>query len=208
MPDYIAVSPDGKAIVSSDGTKLKVWTEQNGSCQFLPDIPSITSLSIHPNSQTLFLGVENGYIYIFPNIENPSSEKFIFFGRHEEEINALLVLNEGKLLASSSDDGTIKLWDIDVGDQGYKKSDPIMNLRGHQAAVFNIIPGREKNLISGGLDGTIRFWDLDTIPSNLGIQEGVSRACDRLKQHPQGIEVQQICEEFWISFSIPGISGF
>jgi WD40 repeat protein len=62
---------------------------------------------------------------------------------------------DGKTLASSSDDGTIRLWDIATGR-------PIGSpLTGHTDAVYSVAFSPDgKTLASGSDDHTIRLWDV------------------------------------------------
>jgi tetratricopeptide (TPR) repeat protein len=61
---------------------------------------------------------------------------------------------DGRQLASASNDGTVKLWDVDSGRE-------VRTLRGHTAAVRSVAfdPGGTR-LASAGADGTVRLWDL------------------------------------------------
>jgi len=68
-------------------------------------------------------------------------------------VNALTALPDGRL-ASSSMDGSIRLWDPDTGaDLGV--------LRGHQAPVSVLAASPDGRLLSGSVDGTVRVWDLE-----------------------------------------------
>jgi len=81
---------------------------------------------------------------------------------HERLVTALCPVrtDQGLRAASSSFDGTIRLWDLDTGTQ---VGDP---LRGHTSEVLAVYalparPGLDR-LCSVGADGTIRFWDPGT----------------------------------------------
>ena len=104
-------------------------------------------------------------------------------------------------LIVSGDDRTLKIWDID--EEEYIFGEPVLILRGHQASITNVIFDSERNLISGAFDGTLRFWNLEKVPINLSIREGLSKACNRLKKHPQGSEIKEICQNIWENSSTP-----
>ena len=63
---------------------------------------------------------------------------------------------DGQILASSSYDETIKLWNPDTGEY-------IHTLIGHDEAVTSIcFSPNQQQLISGSFDQTIKIWDIAT----------------------------------------------
>jgi len=75
---------------------------------------------------------------------------------HEKEINAVAVSPNDKLIASASQDRTIKLWsapDLSPGGQ------PVATLRGHKRGVWSIaFSPSDQVLASASGDGTLRLW--------------------------------------------------
>ena len=69
-------------------------------------------------------------------------------------MNALCVLSDGRL-ASGSDDGTIRLWDVPTGAA-------TASLKGHHGKVSSLCLLPDGRLASGSDDGTIRLWDVAT----------------------------------------------
>jgi eukaryotic-like serine/threonine-protein kinase len=60
---------------------------------------------------------------------------------------------QGTLLASASDDGTVKLWDV-----AHKRL--VRTLKGHQETVRRVTFNRDGTMLaSGSADGTVRLWD-------------------------------------------------
>ncbi len=57
------------------------------------------------------------------------------------------------MLASGSQDTTVKLWDIEAGEC-------LNTLVGHTGPVWSVPMDANKRLISGSQDETIRIWDL------------------------------------------------
>ncbi|KAL2313842.1 U3 snoRNP-associated protein Utp13 [Schizosaccharomyces pombe] len=75
---------------------------------------------------------------------------------HDRDVNAIQVSKDGRIIASASQDKTIKLWDSSTGEV-------VGVLRGHRRGVwacsFNPF---SRQLASGSGDRTIRIWNVDT----------------------------------------------
>ena len=63
---------------------------------------------------------------------------------------------DGTALASGSDDGTVKLWDVTTHEN-------IATLQGHTNWVYSVSFSPDgATLASGSWDGTIKLWDVAT----------------------------------------------
>ena len=75
------------------------------------------------------------------------------FGRM---VNGVAFHPTKNILASCSDDSTIKLWNTDTGAE-------LSTLRGHTDRVWSVCFSSDgKQLTSGSKDKTVRNWDLAT----------------------------------------------
>ena len=73
---------------------------------------------------------------------------------HEDRVESVAFSPNGKSLASASDDGTVRLWDVS-GHQALGAP-----LRGHRGAVLSVAFSPDGQLLaSGGDDGTVRLWE-------------------------------------------------
>src|SRR5689334_9512646 len=73
---------------------------------------------------------------------------------HSFMVASVAFSSDGKILASSSGDQTIKLWDVASGTE-------LRALRGHSAPVWCVAFSPDgKTLVSGSADMTIKFWDV------------------------------------------------
>src|SRR5947208_1459779 len=75
---------------------------------------------------------------------------------HKESINAVACSPDGKTLATTSDDHTVKLWDLATKTE-------TATLVGHDKGVLSLAFAPDgKTLATGSEDETARLWDLAT----------------------------------------------
>lgn len=123
----LCISPDGQTLVSGGrDTTLKVW-----------DLQAIGKYnSFSPTSRV----IGDGLIYTLTG--------------HSESINCVAMTPNGQLLASGSEDNTIKLWDLNT-------EECLATLEGHEAGVKSVaITPDGETLVSGSADNTIKLWQL------------------------------------------------
>lgn len=82
---------------------------------------------------------------------------------HEEEVNALTVLPDGRL-ASASDDKTIRVWDVRSG-----KCERV--LQSHTNDVYSLATLPDGRLASGSRSNTVKVWNPITGQCELTLQD-------------------------------------
>ncbi|AUB34456.1 Serine/threonine protein kinase [Nostoc flagelliforme CCNUN1] len=150
----VAISPDGKTIVSSGGDRtIKLWNFATGK-----QISSLNAYSqqvnvvaISPDGKTLVSGSDDNTIKIW----NLATRKQIrTLTGHSDSVHALAISADSETLVSGSDDNTIKIWDLATGEQ-------IRTLVGHTFWVRSLaISPNGVILASGSFDKTIKIWNL------------------------------------------------
>ncbi|NEQ70424.1 MAG: hypothetical protein F6K21_34020 [Symploca sp. SIO2D2] len=74
---------------------------------------------------------------------------------HQNSVTSVSFSPNGKLLASGSWDNTIKIWDLEEGEE-------LLTLSGHQSSVKSVSFSPDgKLLASGSWDNTTKIWDLE-----------------------------------------------
>jgi WD40 repeat protein len=69
-------------------------------------------------------------------------------------VTAVAFSPDGQILATGSDDKTIKLWDLQTGVE-------IATLSGHDSYVQSVAFSPDgKTLVSGGYDKTVKVWQV------------------------------------------------
>ena len=85
----------------------------------------------------------------------PGQELDLLIG-HTSAVSSVAFSPDGTLLASSSYDQTIKVWDLRTGQMQ-------KTLTGHEGRVYSVAFSPDgRTLASGGRDEFIRFWDVKT----------------------------------------------
>ena len=145
---------------SPDGTQLRVaspsgiWHYDTQTGQEVDLIPFKLRLPLgygafSSDSSTFALGTGNS-IYL---IDAETGTLLKTLAGHTGRVRRIAFSPDGTMLASGSNDGTIRLWDVRTGG-------PLKTLTGHTNVVWSVSFSADgKTLASGSWDRTIRLWD-------------------------------------------------
>ncbi len=173
---YGLVQLDNDTLVSlSWDRSVRIWDWRAG--KELGRLPSfdthVVVIAALPHARVA-AGFENGDIALCSaaDAQCPRSLK-----GHTRSIAALVMLDV-KTLVSSSNDGTVRFWDIESGKLTHM-------LDAKSGKALGLAPLPEKRLAVGGEDGKIRIWDIDR--SNIiATFEGHNAEVDHLVALPDG----------------------
>ncbi|MBE9145562.1 WD40 repeat domain-containing protein [Planktothrix mougeotii] len=153
----VALTPDGKfAISSTINGNIKLWDTQEENLEiveFSSHSKQISALAVDNHNFILASGDVDGYI-IFWNLRTLSKKEIMTRRIPQQAINALAFSPDGKMLASGTDQGKIKLWDTKNWEE-YS-----VNWQ-HSEAINTLAFSPDSCLLaSGSNDHKIGLWDV------------------------------------------------
>lgn len=152
----LAFSPDGRQLVSAGmDADAHIWrvasAEEQSALKQQTGI--LTSAAWHPDGLTVALGSSDTGLYLW-HWTDPGTLVPRLRG-HQGGVTGLAFTPNNGLLISSSQDGTLGLWDTSAGTLAAR-------LHGHTDGVLDVAASPDgRTLVSaGGWDKTVRLWDI------------------------------------------------
>ncbi|KAJ5611660.1 hypothetical protein N7528_008765 [Penicillium herquei] len=187
----VAFSPDGQRVASgSRDNTSKLWDINTGQeLQTISHPCSVESIAFSPDGDTIALGLADdtitlwdtklGQILSHPHSFKPSTSRSQDYDTISPGVQSIAFSPDGQIIASGSDDKTIKLWDAKTGKE-------LQILQGHSGRVQSVAFSPDgRVLASGSDDRTIKFWDATTC-QELQILKGHSAMVFSVAFSPDG----------------------
>jgi WD40 repeat protein len=164
----ISFSSDGQLASASDDKTIKIWDPKMGEIQRLYDehLYSVTAVAFSPTKHQWYASAsEDQTIKLW---DRETGAVFATLEGHSNTVNSVRFSPNGELLASCSDDNTIRLWKTN-NIEASRKEDKIVKeeayrlFQGHISEVNSIAFSPDNRLVvSGSSDNRVIIWDIET----------------------------------------------
>lgn len=154
----LAFSPDSRLLVTGSDYMVKVWVVETGTClrSLWSQRYSLTCLAFEGSSTQIITGHDDTLLRAW-QIDAPAGQITRPYGLkgHTGKIRAVAASADGRWLASSSDDRTLRLWNRNTSKCVQVFSEDLM-----PPATVIALSADGHWLVSGGEDSLVRVWSL------------------------------------------------
>jgi WD40 repeat protein/serine/threonine protein kinase len=204
---YVGVvfSPDGNRVFASGGTanlgsappppyEITVWDVRTGTpLKRFPHDALLNALALSQAGTRLAVGDWHGRVWLRDLEHDPDGLNPRALRGHTACVNRVPFSLDDTRLASASDDGSIKIWDVVSGEE-------LFTLRGHHAGVQGVAFHPNGNqVVSVSSDGTARFWNARIDPQARTLH-GHTGPVRGLAYSPDGSRLASVSEDRTLRF--------
>jgi len=157
----VAYSPDGRTIIWGTQGTIKRWSVDSGMVQqeMKADSGLVTSLAFNRDGTKIVSGYEDGTIIIWDTQQGVELKRF---KAHGDVVHSVAFNRDGneKTIVSGSFDRTIRLWNVNTGEEeGNKSRQPFAE---HNSAVYSVaFSPNDKKIVSTDDDLHIKILDVE-----------------------------------------------
>ena len=193
----VAFSPDGiRAVTAScDNSLAKVWDINSGQELLTVSTPEdeFTNAIFSPDGAQVAFG---NYIW------DAVTGKLLFpLSGHTNIVHNVVYSVDGKRLATTSRDRTVRVWDAATGEE-------LLTLWGHKAPVYPVAFSSDgKHLATGDEAGVVRIWDITPDQELLMLTNPTGTEVGRILFSPDGSHLFVAYEYTSSGGSFPGSPG-
>jgi WD40 repeat protein len=110
----LAISPDGKTLVTGGERSLVIWSFEAGQCIAPRELASETvrCLAFAPDGRTLALGCDDGSVRLW---DMPGARERAILEAHVDVVRSVSFSPDGRRLVSAGQDRLVMLWDAEEG---------------------------------------------------------------------------------------------
>ncbi|MEJ7600444.1 MAG: protein kinase [Kofleriaceae bacterium] len=136
----LAVSRDGThAVTLASDSSLRVWSLATGTSRALPALGEITDFDLAADASMIVAGLSDHQVVV---VDLSTGDQRVV-GKHGAEVRGVRLSPEGGWIASDSDDGTTRLWQLrgELGEQPPKSFGLVSTIAGAPDARIVVIGG-------------------------------------------------------------------
>ncbi|HEY1189538.1 MAG TPA: WD40 repeat domain-containing protein [Gemmata sp.] len=175
--ERVAFSPNGKLVALGDSnSQVAVYVPEGNGNQLAMsvqggDLGEIMGVAFAADSGSVFTCGRDGKARLTAgpdpdgkSVANTATKLRDFVG-HSGPVTGLALTTDGKLLATSGDDRTVRVWDVASGKQ-------LRSFQGHMTKVTAVaVRGDSRQVASASDDGAVRVWDLNTVDEHKALTD-------------------------------------